>query len=153
MAQATAIFDAKRDRELIAAGTHFWCETCLIAKPLGEQSPDSRYCQGCHDFLLREAETLDPSRKPSWIPRPQKTSGNMCQTPPSQNLAQKTAVAAHNKGTLIVPSVASTKNKRVKKPLQLALPIPGGGEERGASAPLRRAKLSKLSSKNRARAK
>jgi len=62
-------FDIKRDNELIAAGTHFWCETCFRARPLDDRSPDERYCQGCYDFLLEEAKMLTGHiKKPTWIP-------------------------------------------------------------------------------------
>jgi hypothetical protein len=65
-------FDIKRDNELIAAGTHFWCQTCLMARPLDDQSPDPRYCQGCYDFLCKEAEMLPPKRgRPQWVPKAQ----------------------------------------------------------------------------------
>ncbi|MBI4286636.1 MAG: hypothetical protein HY670_12175, partial [Chloroflexi bacterium] len=37
-------------------------------KPACERSPDKRYCQGCYDFLLAEAE-LDTGRgRPGWAP-------------------------------------------------------------------------------------
>ena len=62
-------FDVKRDNELIAAGTHFWCEACLAARPLDDRSPDVRYCQGCYDFLLKEAAMLTGHiKKPTWMP-------------------------------------------------------------------------------------
>jgi len=62
-------FDIKRANELIAAGTHFWCKACLVARPLDDRSPDRRYCQGCYDFLLKEAEMLTGHiKKPTWIP-------------------------------------------------------------------------------------
>jgi len=64
-------FDIKRDNELIAAGTHFWCEVCLVAQPLDDQSPDKRYCLGCYDFLNKEAEMLRESgsrSRPGWLP-------------------------------------------------------------------------------------
>jgi len=54
-------FDVKRDNALIAAGTHFWCETCIVARPIETRSPDYRYCQGCYEFLLKEAQ-MDTSR-------------------------------------------------------------------------------------------
>ena len=72
------VFDSKRDKELFAAGTHFWCEGCLIARPLDARSPDPRYCQGCHDFLSEEASHL--SRKPSWTPKAQNKANNQCPT-------------------------------------------------------------------------
>jgi hypothetical protein len=64
-------FDIKRDNELIAMGTHFWCETCLVARLLDDQSPDPRYCWACYEFLNKEAEMLKETgtwRRPHWIP-------------------------------------------------------------------------------------
>jgi len=40
-------------------------------KPASEASPDPRYCQGCYDFLLKEAEILSPGKHPKWVPRAQ----------------------------------------------------------------------------------
>jgi len=60
-------FDVKKDNELIAAGTHFWCHACQIAKPNSQLSDDTRYCQGCYDFLLKEGE-LEGKRAGSWKP-------------------------------------------------------------------------------------
>lgn len=65
-------FDIKRDNELIAAGTHFWCEACLMAKPVDDMSRDQRYCQGCYDFLVYEAALLvekGSTRRPYWWPQ------------------------------------------------------------------------------------
>ncbi len=55
-------FDIKRDNELIAAGTHFWCDACVVAQPLVEQSSDPRYCQSCYEVLKVEAE-MQPTRR------------------------------------------------------------------------------------------
>jgi len=89
MTTATKIFDAKRDAELVVAGTHFWCQGCFLAKPLSEHSPDPRYCRGCHDFLLEEAE-LQNTRK-SWMPKPAKKAKSAPRTetgtPPRQPLS------------------------------------------------------------------
>jgi len=60
-------FDAKRDNELIAAGTHFWCHACQVARLLAEKSLDERYCRPCRDLLKAEA-ALETRRKP-WHPR------------------------------------------------------------------------------------
>ncbi|MFC1982559.1 hypothetical protein ACFLV5_02075 [Chloroflexota bacterium] len=49
----------------------FWCHACLDDKPIAEQSFDSRYCRGCCEFLLNEANMLSPGKRPAWIPRPQ----------------------------------------------------------------------------------
>jgi len=67
----TAIFDIKRDNELIKAGTHFWCQTCVVARPLKEQSPDPRYCKSCYVFLKAESSFLPATRHPGWIPKKQ----------------------------------------------------------------------------------
>ncbi len=49
----------------------FFCHACVVDKPVSEQSPDSRYCQACYDFLLKEAERLPDNKHPKWIPRAQ----------------------------------------------------------------------------------
>lgn len=49
----------------------FFCEACLMNKVLDEQSPDSRYCQGCYEVLVKEAETLTDkgfTNRPWWWP-------------------------------------------------------------------------------------
>lgn len=59
--------------ELIAMGTHFWCETHLSAVPIGKRSPDRRYCQECYDFLVEETRMLAErgvTKRPAWIPDP-----------------------------------------------------------------------------------
>lgn len=47
----------------------FFCQACLMEKPASENSPDPRYCQGCYDFLLKEAE-MDTRRgnRDDWKP-------------------------------------------------------------------------------------
>lgn len=45
----------------------FFCQTCLIDRPVEIQSPDPRYCHGCYDFLIKEAEGL--LVKPRWVPK------------------------------------------------------------------------------------
>lgn len=50
----------------------FFCKACLGVKTVDERSPDPRYCQGCYDFLTKEAELLPGSKRPAWIPKPQK---------------------------------------------------------------------------------
>jgi hypothetical protein len=72
-------FDIKRDIEIEKAGG-FWCHACLVSYPAIEQSPDPRYCHGCYQFLLTEAE-LDKSRRGGeWKPvRPQKSTVQVSQ--------------------------------------------------------------------------
>jgi len=47
----------------------FFCHACLEDKLASELSPDPRYCQGCYDFLVREAELLPAGKRPAWIPK------------------------------------------------------------------------------------
>jgi hypothetical protein len=54
----------------------FFCHACVMDKPATEASPDPRYCQGCYDFLLKEAEILSPGKHPGWIPKPHQTPQN-----------------------------------------------------------------------------
>ena len=64
-------FDVKRDIAIEKAGG-FWCHACLVSHLAREQSPDPRYCQGCYEFLLKEAEMLPAFKRPAWIPKPRK---------------------------------------------------------------------------------
>lgn len=64
-------FSTERDREIEKAGG-FWCHTCLVSHLAREQSPDPRYCMGCYEFLLKEAEMLPSTKRPAWLPKPQK---------------------------------------------------------------------------------
>jgi hypothetical protein len=70
----------KEEYALIAAGSHFWCETHLSAIPVADQSRDSRYCRVCCNFLTEEAKMLPPTRRPSWRPKAAPTAI----LPPSQ---------------------------------------------------------------------
>ena len=62
------MFSVEQDKEIIKDGG-FFCNACLVGKPAIEQSPDPRYCQGCYDFLLKEAELLGGNSRPGWIPK------------------------------------------------------------------------------------
>ena len=61
-------FNVKNDSKVVEAGD-FFCESCLIGKPQDDQSQDLRYCQGCFDFLLQEADMLPATKRPKWIPK------------------------------------------------------------------------------------
>ncbi len=62
-------FDIKRENELIGNdGSHFWCEACVVARPLYDKSPDPRYCLGCYGVLSHEAE-MQPTRRAAWMPK------------------------------------------------------------------------------------
>ncbi|MFC1981428.1 hypothetical protein ACFLVN_04200 [Chloroflexota bacterium] len=53
------------------ANGFFFCHACLEDKSVSEQSLDSRYCRGCCEFLLQEAEVLPVNKRPKWIPKAQ----------------------------------------------------------------------------------
>jgi hypothetical protein len=83
-------FNTRRDNEIISAGG-FWCEACLVAKPAVERSLDPRYCQGCYQFLLAEAE-LDTSRR----------GGEWKPVRPSESTAQVSHVVRRNMSPMAV---------------------------------------------------
>jgi len=62
------MFDIKRDKAIIEAGG-FWCSGCLVGKPATEVSHDSRYCRGCYELLLKEAELEGSRRAGEWMPK------------------------------------------------------------------------------------
>lgn len=63
-------FDIKRDNQLIAAGTHFWCDGCLYSRPLKSRSVDPRYCMDCFSLLLHEASIIEErnGKTAAWFP-------------------------------------------------------------------------------------
>ncbi len=65
--QNNGYFSAKRDREIINNGG-FPCRACLVGKLPSQQSPDPRYCQGCYDLLLKEAEMDTNRHRCDWKP-------------------------------------------------------------------------------------
>jgi hypothetical protein len=102
-------FDTKRDIEIEKAGG-FWCHTCLVSHPATEQSPDPRYCQGCYEFLLKEAEVLSESgstRRPGWIPKPQKAQENQCPIPSPGASIMATVESPKIKVAIITPRDAT----------------------------------------------
>jgi len=60
-------FDIKRDIETVNAGG-FFCQACVVGKPLDDISPDPRYCQGCYDVLVAEADMIVGHVKKDWAP-------------------------------------------------------------------------------------
>ena len=65
-----AFADSKHDNGIVEV-SGFFCHACLAGKPAPEASLDPRYCQGCYDFLLKEAEMLPGNKHPKWVPRTQ----------------------------------------------------------------------------------
>ena len=114
-------FNAKRDRELIAAGMHFFCHACIVAKPASEQSPDERYCQGCYEVLLKEAEMLSPGKRPAWIPHKGEIGHQKSiQVSEDMVLNMSTLNGKNSKVDIIQPSVAKvTRGKRGPKHREL----------------------------------
>lgn len=66
-------FSIVRDNEIVAAGG-FFCRACCVGKPAVEQSPDTRYCQGCYDFLMAEAKMLEETGRKAGSWKPKKTA-------------------------------------------------------------------------------
>ena len=86
-------FSTKPDISLKETSS-FWCHACLDDKFIAEQSFDPRYCFGCCEFLLWEAELLPPTKRPAWIPKPQDDKK------PPKNLYQVPVVGSGNMSTL-----------------------------------------------------
>lgn len=60
---------------------YFYCEACLTNKLLDEQSPDERYCHGCCEFLVGEANRLIDSGSKVGLWRPEVPEGEQGLTP------------------------------------------------------------------------
>jgi len=61
-------FSTLLEKETEQAGG-FFCQACLVSKPIIEQSDDPRYCHSCFKFLLDEAELVPKTKRPGWIPK------------------------------------------------------------------------------------
>lgn len=113
-------FDVKRDNELIAAGTHFWCEACIVARPLDDQSPDPRYCLACFSILTEEARMLKEAgtwKRPDWIPKPKTSPEKVGDAPTPTPRIMSTVTDKKIKVDIIQPLVAKvTRGKRGPKP-------------------------------------
>ncbi|MBA7704067.1 hypothetical protein ES703_112865 [subsurface metagenome] len=119
-----AFADSKHDNAIVEV-SGFFCHACVMDKPATEASPDPRYCQGCYDFLTKEAELLD-GRKPAWVP---KDSQCITRTPlePSRKPLQPASGVGHNYidtqiGSGIMSTVESKKDDGKRGPKQKALP-------------------------------
>lgn len=112
-------FNAERDSALIAAGTHFWCQTCFVARPLDDRSPDERYCQACYCLLSKEAEMLGSHvKEPDWIPgKLQKIEGKKLPPIPQGGGGNMATVKGDKSEVAIIKPVTSkvTHGKRGPK--------------------------------------
>ena len=115
-------FNAKRDIEIINA-VGFFCEACLVGKPVVEQSPDLRYCQDCYEFLKAEAKMLPATKCPAWRPKPQQR-GQEKTIPVSQDMVSNMSTLAGKKSEvdIIHPADAITTLPK-RGPKYKALPV------------------------------
>jgi len=108
-------FDVKRDIAIEKAGG-FWCHACLVSHPAAEQSADPRYCQGCYDFLLKEAEILPKTKRPAWIPKPEKAGEKQYPVPGIGDRIMSTVKSKNFEVDIIQPRVSKvTRGKRGPK--------------------------------------
>lgn len=62
------LFSTAQDQQILTGGGII-CQACLMGKPLDDVSTDPRYCLGCYEFLVNEAELLHPrASRPEWLP-------------------------------------------------------------------------------------
>ena len=100
----------------------FWCHACLVGRPALEQSPDGRYCQGCYEFLIAEAEMLPATKRPSWRPKPQK--GQEKAIPVSQDVVSNMATVKDKKSKVaIIHPTDATRTLPKRGPKHKALPV------------------------------
>lgn len=114
------VFDIKRDNELIAVGSHFWCQGCLVARPLDDHSPDPRYCLMCYEFLSKEAAMLNKWKLPDWVPKPQRGEETTGDIPQHSPRIMSTVADRKSRVDIIRPSVGGiTRKKRGPKHREL----------------------------------
>lgn len=98
-------------REVIKNGG-FFCQACLVGKPLDDQSPDPRYCHFCYDFLRKEAEQI--TGRHGWIPKPKGPEEILPDAPQSPPVGQK-VVAKILDNEIIPPSNGNRIMHRAKQ--------------------------------------
>lgn len=97
-------FDIKRDIEIEKAGG-FFCEACLVGKPMDDQSPDPRYCLSCYELLIKEAELDSSRRKKDWYPK--KPAKEVAHIPMDVRRNMSTINAQKTEVDIITPAVAT----------------------------------------------
>ena len=116
-------FNSKNDKEMVENGG-FFCHACLIGKLSLEQSPDPRYCQGCYEFLLKEAEMLPASKRLAWIPKPQKPEkADKSQYQVSQGAGIMSTLAGEKSGVDTIPPSDTTNTRGKRGPKYRTLPV------------------------------
>lgn len=117
-------FDIKRDNELIASGSHFFCEACVIAWPLVEQSPDPRYCLACYKVLMDEASLLPSAKRPAWIPKSPKIGQQKTIPVPGDVVLNKATIKGENsKVAIIQPETPKVIRDNKRGPKHKDLPL------------------------------
>lgn len=112
----------KQDNELIAAGSHFFCNTCLVARPLDDRSPDPRYCNGCYQFLQDEAALLPLTKRPKWLPKAKNSAKKTI--PVSQDaVLNMSTINAENSQMDIIHSMAAKVTCGKRGPKHRELPV------------------------------
>ena len=99
----TGYFSIERDNE-IANNGGFFCQACLVGKPLDDISPDPRYCLGCYEVLSAEAEMLSGIKR-KWVP----------QAPRAKTGRKKEVKVEKGVGT-VLPIMSTIKHKEKKHP-------------------------------------
>lgn len=112
-------FSATRDREVIEAGG-FFCTACLMGKPASDQSADPRYCQGCYEFLLEEAELYNSRRNTAW--HPEKADKKAAHIPRDMRTIMAT-VKDKISTVAIIPSSVRKVARGKRGPKHKALPV------------------------------
>lgn len=98
MSNTYEYFEKTYRSELAKAGTHFFCQSCLVHKPMEGKSADPRYCQGCYDFLIEEVRVLDIRGNKSrfgWIPRNETPATHTAPESRAKTSEEKTTLEYH----------------------------------------------------------
>lgn len=119
-------FSAKSDG-IVTNATGLFCQGCLTDKLSPEASPDPRYCRGCYDFLLEEADILKKGgswRHPAWLPKSKKKAEKLMQG--SRDIPLNMSIVNDKKISMdiIQPTTATEalfqqSQKRGRKPQEL----------------------------------
>ena len=99
----TGYFSIERDNE-IANNGGFFCQACLVGKPLDDISPDPRYCLGCYEVLSAEAKMLSGIKR-KWVPQA-----------PSAKIGRKKEVKVETGVGAIKPIMSTIKHKEKNPP-------------------------------------
>ena len=122
----TGYFSIERDKEIISTGG-FFCQACVVGKPLDDVSSDPRYCQGCYEVLVAEAKLLPTTKRPKWVPKSPLRHGKISPEktiPVSQDevLIMHTIKQEKSKVCIIQPQVGKVAYEEKRGPKHKDLP-------------------------------